>query len=99
MLVSGRGLAEPIGAVCSHQADRQSDIADRHTERYADPEILALLARAEAAVLRTRELSATMDKLSRALADAVQRTDEWLAARKLDAGHASDADVSDHTPN
>jgi hypothetical protein len=62
----------------------QSGTVDRHNGRHPDPEILALFARAEAAVLRSRELTATLNDLSRAFADAVQRTDEWLAASKLD---------------
>jgi hypothetical protein len=51
-------------------------MADAGNGPHLDPEILALLARAEAAVLRSREVVATLNNVSRALADAAQRTDE-----------------------
>jgi ABC-type transporter Mla subunit MlaD len=70
-------------------------MADAGNGPHLDPEILALLARAEAAVLRSREVVATLNNVSRALADAAQRTDEWLAALpKPDGRCASDSDVA-----
>lgn len=45
---------------------------------------------------RCGELTAALHDLSRAFADALQRTDECLAASKLDLPRAIDAAVGDH---
>jgi hypothetical protein len=63
---------------------------DAHAGRFPDPDILALLERADAAMRRGREVIANMDALARVIADAVQRSDEWLAAAK--AGQATYTD-------
>src|ERR1051325_1458793 len=81
MSVNGHAAEPPTGPARPDQTDpRQSGIAVCHDGRHLEPEILALLARADAAVLRSRELIATLNDLSRVVADAVQRTDAWLAA-------------------
>jgi len=97
MSISGHSFEEPTGPACPQQTDgRERRIADPDHGRYTDPEIVALLARAEAALLRSRELTATLNDLSRAFADAVRRADEWLAASKLNKRHASDVGVGNH---
>ena len=58
-------------------------MADAHNGRHYDPEILALIERAEAAILRSQQVIARMDKLARALANAVQRSDRRFATQDI----------------
>jgi hypothetical protein len=97
MSVNGRAVDPPTGPARHDLTDaRQGGIADSHDRRHLDPEILPLLARADATVRRSRELIATLNDLSRVVADAVERTDAWLAASKLNKRRASDVEVGDH---
>jgi hypothetical protein len=68
-------------------------MADAHNGRHYDPEILALIEHAEAAILRSQQVIARMDKLARALANAVQRSDRRFATQDIRARHSWRASV------